>query len=304
MKMIKRLLFLFLLGTTSFIGYAQDRANEFNAQVKINSDKIQGTNKQVYTTLQDALTQFINTRKWSDATFGINERIDCTFNIIINEATDNSYKAELQIQASRPVYNSSYVTTLLNFRDTQLDFDYTEFEQLEYTENTLNSNLIATVVFYLYTILGLDFDSFSPRGGTAFFQQAQQVVTLAQSQMSWNGWKAFDSDRNRHAIATALNENVSEGYRDMWYNYHRKGLDEMAANVDRGRTTILSLLPTLEELKKTRPTSVLLQMFADSKLDEVVAIYSKATTTEKQEGYKMLSNLYPAMTTRLEPLKK
>ena len=191
MKMIKRLLFLFLLGTTSFIGYAQDRANEFNAQVKINSDKIQGTNKQVYTTLQDALTQFINTRKWTDATFGINERIDCTFNIIINEATDNSYKAELQIQASRPVYNSSYVTTLLNFRDTQLDFDYTEFEQLEYTENTLNSNLIATVVFYLYTILGLDFDSFSPRGGTAFFQQAQQVVTLAQSQMSWNGWKAF-----------------------------------------------------------------------------------------------------------------
>ena len=304
MKMIKRLLFLFLLGTTSFIGYAQDRANEFNAQVKINSDKIQGTNKQVYTTLQDALTQFINTRKWTDATFGINERIDCTFNIIINEATDNSYKAELQIQASRPVYNSSYVTTLLNFRDTQLDFDYTEFEQLEYTENTLNSNLIATVVFYLYTILGLDFDSFSPRGGTAFFQQAQQVVTLAQSQMSWNGWKAFDSDRNRHAIATALNEYVSEGYRDMWYNYHRKGLDEMAANVDRGRTTILSLLPTLEELKKTRPTSVLLQMFADSKLDEVVAIYSKATTTEKQEGYKMLSNLYPAMTTRLEPLKK
>ena len=299
MKMIKRLLFLFLLGTTSFIGYAQDRANEFNAQVKINSDKIQGTNKQVYTTLQDALTQFINTRKWTDATFGINERIDCTFNIIINEATDNSYKAELQIQASRPVYNSSYVTTLLNFRDTQLDFDYTEFEQLEYTENTLNSNLIATVVFYLYTILGLDFDSFSPRGGTAFFQQAQQVVTLAQSQMSWNGWKAFDSDRNRHAIATALNENVSEGYRDMWYNYHRKGLDEMAANVDRGRTTILSLLPTLEELKKTRPTSVLLQMFADSKLDEVVAIYSKATTTEKQERYKMHSNLYTAMTTRL-----
>ena len=304
MKMIKRLLFLFLLGTTSFIGYAQDRANEFNAQVKINSDKIQGTNKQVYTTLQDALTQFINTRKWTDATFGINERIDCTFNIIINEATDNSYKAELQIQASRPVYNSSYVTTLLNFRDTQLDFDYTEFEQLEYTENTLNSNLIATVVFYLYTILGLDFDSFSPRGGTAFFQQAQQVVTLAQSQMSWNGWKAFDSDRTRHAIAPALNENASEGYRDMWYNYHRKGLDEMAANVDRGRTTILSLLPTLEELKKTRPTSVLLQMFADSKLDEVVAIYSKATTTEKQEGYKMLSSLYPAMTTRLEPLKK
>ena len=200
MKMIKRLLFLFLLGTTSFIGYAQDRANEFNAQVKINSDKIQGTNKQVYTTLQDALTQFINTRKWTDATFGINERIDCTFNIIINEKpSDNSFKAEIQVQARRPVYNSSYTTTLLNFRDTQLDFDYTEYEPFEYTENSLSSNLTATLVFYIYTILGLDFDSFAPKGGNPFFQQAQQIVTLAQAQVSWNGWKAFDSDRNRHA---------------------------------------------------------------------------------------------------------
>ncbi len=304
MNMTKRWLFLFLL-LIPFVCKAQNRANEFNAQVKINSDKIQGTNKQVFTTLQNALVEFINNKKWTDATFGINERIDCTFNIIINEMpSESSFKAELQVQASRPVYNSSYITNLLNFRDTQLDFDYTEFEPLEYTENTLNSNLTATIIFYLYTILGLDFDSFSPKGGSAFFQQAQQIVTLAQAQTSWNGWKAFDSDRNRHAIVTALTENVAEDYRDMWYTYHLKGLDEMAANADRGRTTILSLLPVLEELKKTRPNSVLLQMFADSKLDEVVAIYSKATTTEKQEGYRLLSNLYPAMTTRMESLKK
>ncbi|WP_455638710.1 type IX secretion system protein PorD [Parabacteroides sp.] len=300
MKMIKRLLFLFLLGTIPFTGKAQ----ELNAQVKINRDKIQGT-LTVFETLEKALTEFINNRKWTDATFAVNERIDCTFNIIINEMpSDNSFKSEIQIQARRPVYNSTYTTTLLNFRDTQLDFDYTEYEPLEFTENTLNSNLIGTLVFYIYTIIGLDFDSFSPKGGTAFYQQAQQIVNLAQAQASWNGWKAFDSDRNRHAVATALTDNTSDAFRDMWYNYHRKGLDEMAANVDRGRTTIIELLPTLEEIKKTRPTSVLLQMFADAKLDEVVAIYSKATTTEKQEGYKMLSNLYPAMTTRLEALKK
>ncbi len=305
MTMIKRLLFLFLLSVVSVGANAQNNTNEFNAQVKINSDKIQGTNKQIFTTLENALIEFINNRKWSDATFAINERIDCTFNIIINEMpSDNSFKAELQVQASRPVYNASYITTLLNFRDTELDFEYTEFEPLEYTENTLQNNLTATIIFYLYTILGLDFDSFSPRGGTAFFDQAQQIVTLAQAQMGWNGWKAFDSDRNRHAVATAITENASEGVRDMWYNYHRRGLDEMAANVDRGRTTILSLLPTLESYKQTRPTSVLLQMFADAKLDEVVAIYSKATTTEKQEGYKLLSNLYPAMTTRMESLKQ
>ncbi len=305
MSITKKWLFLFLFGIIPLVGNAQTRANEFNAQVKINSDKIQGTNKQVFTTLQNALIEFINNRKWTDATFGINERIDCTFNIIVNEmSSENSFKAELQVQASRPVYNSSYITTLLNFRDTQLDFDYTEFEPLEYTDNSLNNNLTATIVFYLYTILGLDFDSFSQKGGTTFFQQAQQVVTLAQAQTSWNGWKAFDNDRNRHAIVTALTENVADGYRDMWYSYHLKGLDEMAANADRGRTTIISLLPALEELKNVRPNSILLQMFADSKLDEVVAIYSKATTTEKQEGYKLLSNLYPSMTARLESLKK
>ena len=289
--MIKKLLCICLLGAAPFIGKAQ----ELNARITINSDKVQSTNKQVFKTLQDALNDFVNNKKWTDATFAMNERIDCSMTLIINEmVSDNSFKGEIQVQARRPVYNSSYTTTLLNYRDTELSFDYTEFEPLEYTENTLNSNLIATVVFYIYTILGLDFDSFSPKGGTAFFEQAMQIVSLAQAQPTWTGWKAFENDRNRHALATALTDNTSELFRDMWYNYHRKGLDEMAANPDRGRTTIIGLLPVLEQVKSARPTSPLLQMFADSKLDEVVLIYSKATTQEKQEGYKMLSNLYPA----------
>ena len=296
--MIKKLLCICLLGAAPFIGKAQ----ELNARITINSDKVQSTNKQVFKTLQDALNDFVNNKKWTDATFAMNERIDCSMTLIINEmVSDNSFKGEIQVQARRPVYNSSYTTTLLNYRDTELSFDYTEFEPLEYTENTLNSNLIATVVFYIYTILGLDFDSFSPKGGTAFFEQAMQIVSLAQAQPTWTGWKAFENDRNRHALATALTDNTSELFRDMWYNYHRKGLDEMAANPDRGRTTIIGLLPVLEQVKSARPTSPLLQMFADSKLDEVVLIYSKATTQEKQEGYKML---YPALTTRMESLKK
>ena len=299
--MIKKLLCICLLGAAPFIGKAQ----ELNARITINSDKVQSTNKQVFKTLQDALNDFVNNKKWTDATFAMNERIDCSMTLIINEmVSDNSFKGEIQVQARRPVYNSSYTTTLLNYRDTELSFDYTEFEPLEYTENTLNSNLIATVVFYIYTILGLDFDSFSPKGGTAFLEQAMQIVSLAQAQPTWTGWKAFENDRNRHALATALTDNTSELFRDMWYNYHRKGLDEMAANPDRGRTTIIGLLPVLEQVKSARPTSPLLQMFADSKLDEVVLIYSKATTQEKQEGYKMLYNLYPALTTRMESLKK
>ena len=299
--MIKKLLCICLLGAAPFMGKAQ----ELNARITINSDKVQSTNKQVFKTLQDALNDFVNNKKWTDATFAINERIDCSMTLIINEmVSDNSFKGEIQVQARRPVYNSSYTTTLLNYRDTELSFDYTEFEPLEYTENTLNSNLIATVVFYIYTILGLDFDSFSPKGGTAFLGQAMQIVSLAQAQPAWTGWKAFENDRNRHALATALTDNTSELFRDMWYNYHRKGLDEMAANPDRGRTTIIGALPALQEVKKARPTSVLLQMFADAKLDEIIAIYSKATTQERQEGYKMLFEIYPAQSTRLEELQK
>lgn len=299
--MINRLLFLFLLVAVPFAGGAQ----EFNARVTINSDKMQGSNKQVYTILQKTLNEFINNKQWTDATFASNERIDCTITIIINERpAESSFKAEIQIQARRPVYDSNYTTTIMNFRDMQLDFDYVESEPLEYTENTLNSNLTATIVFYMNVILGLDFDSFSPKGGNGFYQQAMQIVSLAQAQPSWNGWKAFDSDRNRHSLATALTENTSDLFHQLWYDYHRKGLDEMAANPDRGRTTIISSLYSLNKIKSARPASVLVQLFADTKLDEVVSIYSKATMQEKKEGYTLLSGLYPALTTHLEPLKK
>lgn len=298
--MIKKLCCLFALCV--FSDYAG--AQELNARITVNSDKIQGTNKSVFTTLQTSLTEFVNNRKWTDATFAVNERIDCSMTIIVNEQTDNSFSAEIQVQARRPVYNSSYTTTLLNFRDTQFDFEYVEFEQLEYTETSLSSNLTATVVFYIYVILGLDFDSFSPLGGKAYLERAQQIVNLAQSQGTWNGWKAFDSNQNRHAVITALTDNASETFRNMWYTYHRKGLDEMAANPDRGRTTIIETLQSLEEVQKTRPTSVLLQMYADAKLDEVVSVYSKATMQEKQAGLKLLSNIFPTQTKRLEALKK
>lgn len=281
-------------------GYAQ----EINARITINSDKIQGTNKQVFTTLQNSLTEFVNNRKWTDATFAVNEKVDCTMTIIVNEMNENLFKSEIQIQARRPVYNSGYVTTLINFRDRQLDFEYVEYEQLEYTENTLSSNLTATVAFYIYTILALDFDSFAPKGGNAYIQAMQQIVTLAQSQSGWNGWSAFDSNQNRHGIVTALTDNTSDAFRQMWYTYHRRGLDEMSANPDRGRTTVLSALPALQQIRSARPVSVLLQFFSDAKLDEVANIYSKATAQEKKEGYTMLSNIYPTETNRLSALQK
>lgn len=297
---MRRLFYLFLFALLAFGGKAQ----ELNARVTVNGDKIATANKQIFTTLQNALMEFVNNRKWTDATFAVNEKIDCSMTIIVNELDESSFQTEIQVQARRPVYNSSYTTTLFNFRDQELNFEYMEGEPLDFNSNTLTSNLTATVAFYVYIILGLDFDSFAPKGGTTYIQQAQQIVNMAQSEMSWNGWKAFESNQNRHALATALQDNASEAFRDMWYTYHRRGLDEMAANPDRGRMTIIEALPALREVRSARPTSVLLQMFSDAKLDEIVAIYSKATTQERQDGYKMLFEIYPTQSTRLEALQK
>ena len=297
---MRRLFYLFLFALLAFGGKAQ----ELNARVTVNGDKIATANKQIFTTLQNALMEFVNNRKWTDATFAVNEKIDCSMTIIVNELDESSFQTEIQVQARRPVYNSSYTTTLFNFRDQELNFEYMEGEPLDFNSNTLTSNLTATVAFYVYIILGLDFDSFAPKGGTTYIQQAQQIVNMAQSEMSWNGWKAFESNQNRHALATALQDNASEAFRDMWYTYHRRGLDEMAANPDRGRMTIIEALPALREVRSARPTSVLLQMFSDAKLDEIVAIYSKATTQECQDGYKMLFEIYPTQSTRLEALQK
>ncbi|MDH6533811.1 DUF4835 family protein [Parabacteroides sp. 52] len=301
MKTIKRIVYLAFV---CILSANMLHAQEFNAKVTVNSDKVAVTDKAIFTTLQNALMEFINNKVWTDATFNINERIDCTMTIVVNELTDTNFKSEIQVQVRRPVYNASYTTTLFNFRDRQFDFEYTEFEPLEFSGNMLNSNLTATIVFYLYTILGLDFDSFSPKGGNTFLQQAQQIVSLAQSQVGWSGWKAFDNNQNRHALITALTDNTSDLFHEMWYTYHRKGLDEMVANPDRGRATLISSLSALQQIKSARPSSLLLQMFAETKLDEVVAIYSKATTQEKQEGLKMLSALFPTETKRLEALNK
>lgn len=296
--------FFLEIGVFLFCLSVSVQGQELNATLTINSDKIQGTDKQVFNTLQKALTDFVNTKKWTTASFAPNERIECTFAIVVNTLEGNRFNAEIQVSARRPVFNSIYQTTIFNFRDTEFDFEYTEFEPLEYTENMLNSNLTATIIYYIYLILGFDFASFASNGGQPYFQQAQQIVTLAQSQPSWNGWTAFANRRNRHAMATALTENQGNTFHTLWYTYHRKGLDEMAANPDRGRANLISALPALKELKTQRPNSILIQFFSDCKLDETISVYSKATTQEKQEAYKLFSDLFPTATSRFESLKQ
>ena len=300
--MIKKLLCICLLGAAPFIGKAQ----ELNARITINSDKVQSTNKQVFKTLQDALNDFVNNKKWTDATFAMNERIDCSMTLIINEmVSDNSFKGEIQVQARRPVYNSSYTTTLLNYRDTELSFDYTEFEPLEYTENTLNSNLIATVVFYIYTILGLDFDSFSPKGGTAFLGQAMQIVSLAQAQPTWTGWKAFENDRNRFAIINDYLDGAMEPLRQLEYKYHRLGLDRMTENTDTARMAITESMEMLKQARDQKSMSALPVIFTDIKRDELVSIYSgKGTAEEREKVYNIVFAINASQSNYWEKLRK
>ncbi|MDR1436736.1 MAG: DUF4835 family protein [Candidatus Symbiothrix sp.] len=287
-----------------FLSAINLHAQELNANVTVNSDRIQSTNKNIFTTLEKALSQFINGQQWSSSPFSPNEKIDCTFALtILEQRSENNFKAELLVQSRRPVYNSTYTTTTLNRRDTDFEFEYMENAPVEMIQTTLSSNLVAVIAFYSYLILALDFDTFAPLGGAVFFRQAQAIATQAQSS-SWTGWAAFDSNRNRTSLINAFCDETLKSYREFLYTYHRRSLDEMAANADRGRTTMLNALPVLKETRNIRDSEIILQMFADCKLDEIVSIASKASAEEKKETYDLLRTIYPSMTSQLESLKK
>jgi len=281
------------------------QAQELNANVTVNSDRIQSSNKSVYTAMQQSLSRFINGTRWSSATFAPNERIDCTFSLsIMEQPSESSFKAELFIQARRPVYNSTYSTSIVNYRDTKIEFEYIENAPLEIVQTSIDNNLTAIIAFYCNLICALDFDSFSLMGGSIFYRQALSIAMQAQSNANWTGWSAFDDRKSRSSIINAYTDESVKPFREMWYTYHRKSLDEMAANPDRGRTTLLDALQVLKDIRNVRNSEILLQMFADCKLDEIVSVASKANSDEKKSLYDFLRNVFPAATTQLEPLKK
>ena len=281
------------------------QAQELNATVTVNSDRIQSTNKSIFSALQRTLTDLINNKQWSTTTFAPNERIDCTFLLtIMEQPTDNSFKAELFVQARRPVYNSTYITSIVNYRDTKVEFDYTEGNPLVFVETSIDNSLTAIIAFYCKFILAMDFDSFSPLGGSSFFRDALSIAMQAQTNSAWTGWSAFDDRKSRTSIINYYLDESVKSFRQLWYTYHRKCLDEMAANPDRGRTTLLNALPVLKDIKNIRNSDMLLQMFADCKLDEIVSIASKANEEEKSSVYDLLRSVFPAATTQLAPLKK
>jgi hypothetical protein len=297
---MKKILFFALLFTV----YQSVSSQELNCRIQINSDQIQGTNKQIYTTLQTALTEFMNNRKWTTAQFSPVEKIECSFVITIKEESGaNRFKAELQVQSKRPVFNAIYSTTLLNFRDVAFDFNYVEFDPLQLSDNKFEGNLTAVMAFYVNIILGMDFDSFSPLGGTPFYTRAEQIVNQAQSNME-TGWQAFDSPKNRPAIVAAFLDEGLKDYRLMLYKYHRQGLDQMSLNPEKGRSVITDALASLKTVYEARPTTVLLTIFSDAKIDELNDVFSKGMPNEKESVYKILTDVFPAQTNRYESIRQ
>ena len=280
------------------------QAQELEAKMVVNHSKIQGTNTSVFTTLQEAVTEFLNTRKWSNSQYTARERIACSFNLIVNEYSDDGrFGCSLMVQANRPVYNASYNTTVLNFNDNAVDFNYIEHDKLEFSDDMIDNNLTAVLAYYAYLIIGLDMDTFAPKGGTDILHKAENVVNNAQM-LNEDGWKAFGDSKNRHAIINDYMNGGMEPYRQLLYDYHRKGLDEMAQNAERGRSNITTSLAQLEKCKQDKPMSVLPQLFTEIKKDELLNIYSKGTSKEKEEVCRILSLVNPSLTSDWEKMKE
>ncbi|HWZ16764.1 MAG TPA: DUF4835 family protein [Mucilaginibacter sp.] len=277
---------------------------DLNARVQIVSPKIQSTNKRVFQTLETAMKDFLNGRKWSADAILPQERIDCNFvlNITAWDGSSN-FSGELQVQSSRPVFNSSYTSTLININDKDIDFTYTEGQTIDYTDQNYQSNLSSIMAFYAYIIVGMDYDTFSRYGGSQYFLAAQTVVTNAQTGGS-KGWKAFDGTINRYWLSENLTNSLYQPLRSIVYDYHRQGLDVMADNPGKGRKVISALLPLLTQVDRQRLGAMFPLVFFTAKSDELVSIFNKAASQERLQAMNILSQVDPANGLKYQALQR
>lgn len=282
-------------------------AQELQAKITINHAQISGTEKGVFDNLQQTLQQFVNNRQWTHLQFQKNERIICNFNITVTkyDRDQNLFTCKALIQANRPVFNSAYTSTLYNNVDDNFTFRFAEYDQLEFNEQQIDNQLTALFAYYAYLIIGIDLDSFAPKGGEDILQRCMNLTNNAQN-LDYPGWKAFSDDRNRYAIISDYLDGALEPFRQLQYDYYRKGLDEMANNAERGRTEITAALETgLKKAKENRPLSLLLQIWTDFKKDELANIYrGKGTQKEKESIYELLFSINPSQNKYWDQIKE
>ncbi|SFW61757.1 protein of unknown function [Sinomicrobium oceani] len=248
-------------------------AQELNCRVIVDAEQVKQTNRQIFETLQKSLTDFVNKTRWTNRNYALQERINSSMYITVSQYDSDRFSASIQVQSSRPVYNSSYESPVFNFQDRQFNFQYVEFQPLFFNPNTFESNLVSVITYYVYIMLGMDADTFSPEGGTAYYQQARNIVNLAQSS-NYAGWKQADGNKSRWGLVDNLLSNPFKSYRTALYEYHRMGLDRMVEDPAAGKESMARSMKYLERVNSVRPNSFLLQVFFDAKKDEILNVFS------------------------------
>ena len=268
-KIIQILLLFFVVG--------QLKAQELKCSITINSDKIPGSNKQVFTTLENSLSEYVNQKQWTSFNYKPQERINCNFSIIILEQSGDDFKGNIQIQSSRPVYNSTYLTPVFNYKDDNFSFTYREFETLQLNENSFESNLISVISYYAYIIIGMDADTFILNGGTPYYNKAENITVQAQ-QSGYLGWNQNDGSKTRFTLIDNLLSPTYSEYRTVLYDYHRNGLDIMNEDKKGAKDVIVSSIYKIKSLFDFRPAAFLVRIFMDSKSSEIVDVFSGGST--------------------------
>lgn len=276
--------------------------SELNCKVEVNVSRTETMPPDVARQLQEAVAEYVNTTSFTELRIAPGERIECRMFFDVQSYADDKVTAALTVQSTRPVYDSSYTTTLLNVRDAEVEFPYSPGQPLVFARDAIDSELTALLDFYVYLILAVDADSFAAEGGTPFYGAASQIVSLARSS-GGKGWRAIDSPRNRASLLAALTEPPTARFRNLLYDYHRRGLDVMTVSPDKGRATIGQTLQRLRDMVSQSPMTPLAALIRDAKLDELVGLYSKASDDERREAAALLTALWPSESEAIEKIK-
>lgn len=275
---------------------------ELNCTVKINFERITDANPQIFKTLENALNDFVNNTKWTSRNFDRSERIDCSMFINVSAYNSNAFTATLQVQSSRPIFNSTYSSPIFNYNDKDFNFRYMEGENLYYNPNSFDSNLVAMIAFYANIIIGLDADSFQKSNGTTYYQAAQSMVSLAQGG-GYKGWSQQDGNQNRYFLANDLLSNTFTPFRESLYEYHYGALDQMADNQKLGKEKVIASLKTLAKVQSVRPNAFLTRIFFDAKSDEIVSMFSGGPMIQTTELMDILNKVSPLNSAKWSKIK-
>lgn len=277
-------------------------SQELRCNITVSSQRIQGANQNLFRTMQSDLYEFMNNRKWTDHIYSYDEKIRCNILIRLDEQLSaDEFRGSIHVQLKRPVFNSSYESTILNIKDNDFHCRYVEFQPLEFNETSNRDNLTNILAFYAYVILGFDYDTFSPEGGTPFFEKAQAIVNNSQNARE-KGWKAFESERNRYWLMENIMNKSYADFRKCIYSYHRNGLDLMSEKAEEGRANIANSLRDIQKVFRRRPSIYILQMFFDAKADELANVFSKSFPDERNRVMTILNEVDPSNANKYEKI--